>query len=110
MMAAKGTMPERNLNTRQFFHGTNQEREEGDVIDPKQPHERVHRSSFPNSAYFTKYAEEAAMHAQFAVNRSGGEPHVYKVEPTGSYQPDTQQRQGGSYTTQSPLRITGEHK
>ena len=98
----------RNLNQVQFYHGGNAEH--SGFIDPSQPHKKVHQASFPNSAYFTKYPEEAHQYARMAVSKNGGDPHVYSVEPTGDYHQDMTQRQGGSYTTRSPLRITGEHK
>lgn len=106
MMAAKGEQ-NRNLQPAQFYHGTN--RELSGIIDPSEPHEKIHQASFPNSAYITKYPEEAHQYARMAVARSGGGPHVYAVEPTGPIHPDMTQRQGGSYTTRSALRITGEH-
>jgi Rifampin ADP-ribosyl transferase len=94
-----------NLNPKQFFHGTNVRHEIGGTIDPSQPHDQVHRASFPNSAYFTEHADEAHAYAHMAAKKKGGTPSVYQVEPTGDYNLDMTQRQGGSYTTRAPLNV-----
>ena len=95
-----------NLSPRQFWHGSNQEL--SGSIDPSQPHTKVHNASFSNSAYFTEHKDEAQVYAGWAAKKHGGDPHTYEVEPTGVYHQDMTQRQGGSYTTRSPLNIKGE--
>lgn len=95
------------LSRPQFFTGTATTL--GATVDPSQPHARNHQASFPNSAYFTDRPREAAAYAKLAQRKGTGTgQHVYAVEPTGAYHPDMTQRQGGSYTTKAPLKVTGK--
>lgn len=87
---------EDNLNRRQFFHGTNAELKEGDTLQPGPTFDHVYMSSHRYLA--DTYASNRA------VNR-GGDPHVYRVQPTGDVSKDNRER--WSYKTTS-ARVVGE--
>lgn len=98
-----------NLSPYQFYHGTNDEHQPGDLIDPSQPHPRVHNISLHNQVYFTTDIERGRFYADYARKNRGGQPHVYGVEPTGEYHQDVQTlRVPENKTSRHPLRIVGE--
>lgn len=100
-----------NLSPAQFFHGTSAEYHEGDLIDPGQPHERVHNVSLLSSVYFTTDQRRAKFYADHAQKKFGGEGRVYSVEPTGEYHKDIQTlRVPENKMTSHPLRVLGEVK
>ncbi len=95
-----------------FYHGTKADLQVGDLLTPG------NRSNYKadvimNHIYFTALANGAGLAAELA--QGDGSPHVYIVEPTGSYEHDpnlTNHKFPGnltrSYRTQTPLKIVGE--
>jgi hypothetical protein len=93
----------------QWYHGTNQAHDVGDLIDPAAPHERVHGISHNDRVCFTSDIRRAQFYAGLATEKFGGEAKVYNVEPTGEYHQDLQtMRVPENKTTKSPLRVLGE--
>jgi rifampin ADP-ribosyltransferase len=99
-----------NLNEKQFYHGTNRPYASGDVIDPREKHDRVHNISQSDRVYMTTDPARASFYADKAADKFGGEPKVFKVEPTGPYNQDTQTlRTPENKTTKHPVRVVAEH-
>lgn len=101
------------LSPQQFYHGTDKDYTPGHLIDPAQPHERVHDSSVDDVAYFSPRRDQAAYYGRLAAKRSnpgsddeeiGNRVRVYRVEPTGDYEPDRNDPRR-SNQTRSPLRV-----
>ncbi|MWB97668.1 NAD(+)--rifampin ADP-ribosyltransferase [Agromyces seonyuensis] len=95
-----------------FFHGTKADLGVGDLLTAG------FRSNYRpevvmNHIYFTALPDGAGLAAELAAG--DGEPRVYEVEPTGSFEDDpnvTDQKFPGnptrSYRSSEPLRIVGE--
>lgn len=69
-----------------LYHGSGKRYRDGDLIDPAQPHKKVHPQSDPGKAYFSDSLWNARNWANVAS--SSGKGHVYEVEPTGEYEED----------------------
>lgn len=69
-----------------LYHGSGKRYREGDLIDPSQPHKRIHQQSDPSKAYFSDSLWNARRWADVASPSGNG--HVYEVEPTGHYEED----------------------
>lgn len=99
-----------------FFHGTAAALEPGDHLTAG--HRSNYRSEVVMShVYFTALKDGAGLAAELAVGlaRGAGEPHVYRVEPTGDFEDDpnvTDRKFPGnptrSFRTREPLRILAE--
>ncbi|UXM91776.1 NAD(+)--rifampin ADP-ribosyltransferase [Paenarthrobacter sp. JL.01a] len=99
-----------------FYHGTKAEVRAGDILSPG------YRSNYKpdvvmNHIYFTALRDGAGLAAELAVELASGdgEPHVYRVEPTGPYENDpnvTDKKFPGnptrSYRSGAPLRVVEE--
>ncbi len=98
-----------------FFHGTTAELQPGDLLTAG------FRSNYRpeivmNHIYFTSLPSGAGLAAELAGELvAGGEPHVYRVEPTGAWENDpnvTDKKFPGnptrSYRSANPLRIVEE--
>ncbi len=95
-----------------FFHGTKADLREGDLLSAG------FRSNYRpeivmNHIYFTARVEGAGLAAELAAG--DGEPRVYEVEPTGSFENDpnvTDKKFPGnptrSYRSTEPLRVVHE--
>jgi rifampin ADP-ribosylating transferase len=95
-----------------FFHGTKADLEPGDLLTAG------YRSNYRpeivmNHIYFTALRDGAGLAAELAAG--DGVPHVYEVEPTGSFENDpnvTDKKFPGnptrSYRSREPLRIVRE--
>lgn len=95
-----------------FYHGTKADLHEGDFLTAG------FRSNYRpevvmNHIYFTALVDGAGLAAEVA--RGEGEPHVYLVEPKGSYEDDpnvTDKKFPGnptrSYRSSEPLRVVAE--
>ncbi len=95
-----------------FFHGTKADVQVGELLTAG------FRSNYRpevvmNHIYFTALRDGAGLAAELA--QGGGEPRVYMVEPTGSFEDDpnvTDKRFPGnptrSYRSTEPLRVVGE--
>ncbi|GAA5210666.1 NAD(+)--rifampin ADP-ribosyltransferase [Microbacterium kyungheense] len=95
-----------------FFHGTKADLHEGDLLTAG------FRSNYRpevvmNHIYFTALRDGAGLAAELAAG--DGEPRVYIVEPTGSFEDDpnvTDKKFPGnptrSFRSTEPLRIVGE--
>lgn len=95
-----------------FFHGTKAHLREGDLLRPG------FRSNYRpevvmNHIYFTALRDGAGLAAELAAGE--GEPRVYAVEPTGTFEDDpnvTDKKFPGnptrSFRSSSPLKVTGE--
>jgi rifampin ADP-ribosylating transferase len=95
-----------------FYHGTKADLHEGDLLTAG------FRSNYRpeivmNHIYFTALRDGAGLAAELAAG--DGEPRVYLVEPTGSFEDDpnvTDKKFPGnptrSYRSAEPLRIVGE--
>ncbi|MGP9724598.1 NAD(+)--rifampin ADP-ribosyltransferase [Corynebacterium sp. AOP40-9SA-29] len=107
---------EHNAETGPFFHGTRAEFAVGDRVCPG------HRSNYRpeivmNHVYFTALSDGAALAAEIAAMLAGedAQPHVYRVEPTGTVEDDpnvTDKKFPGnptrSYRTDAPLVVVEE--
>ena len=69
-----------------LYHGSGKRYRDGDLIDPSQPHKKVHPQSDPGKVYFSDNAWNARNWANVAS--PSGKGHVYEVEPTGHYEED----------------------
>ncbi|WP_189017093.1 NAD(+)--rifampin ADP-ribosyltransferase [Paenarthrobacter histidinolovorans] len=95
-----------------FFHGTKAALRAGDLLRPG------FRSNYRpevvmNHIYFTALRDGAGLAAELAAG--DGEPRVYEVEPTGSFEDDpnvTDKKFPGnptrSYRSPAPLRVVRE--
>ncbi|WP_027020549.1 NAD(+)--rifampin ADP-ribosyltransferase [Corynebacterium sputi] len=95
-----------------FFHGTKAELSPGDLLTSG------HRSNYRpeviiNHIYFTALPAGAGLAAEIAA--VDGSPHVYEVEPTGSFEDDpnvTGKKFPGnptrSYRSTEPIRVIRE--
>ncbi|WP_430645875.1 NAD(+)--rifampin ADP-ribosyltransferase [Agromyces sp. GXS1127] len=95
-----------------FYHGTKADLEVGDLVTAG------FRSNYRpevvmNHVYFTALPDGAGLAAELAAG--DGEPRVYAVEPTGSFEDDpnvTDRKFPGnptrSYRSTEPLRVVGE--
>lgn len=91
------------------YHGTSAELKPGDLIEPG--HEANFDVSKPGHVYFTDESRygSAVNYAKHTARTRGGQPHVYKVEPTGDVERDPDFAvSGGSYRTKHPLRVVEE--
>jgi hypothetical protein len=80
-------------NNADFFHGTNKEFSEGDLVLPasvtgaSRPTEAEYGEGLPpfneheGVAFASKYAPAATYYARRAAEKLGGTPNVYKVTP-----------------------------
>lgn len=95
-----------------FYHGTKADLQIGDLL--KAGGNSNYKSELRmNHIYFTALINGAGLAAEFA--KGNGEPRVYVVEPTGSYENDpnvTDKKFPGnptrSYRSNEPLKIIGE--
>lgn len=69
-----------------YYHGSGKRYREGDLIDPAQPHKKIHPQSDPGKAYFSDSYWNAQNWANVASPSGNG--HVYEVEPTGPHEED----------------------
>ncbi|MFJ4297826.1 NAD(+)--rifampin ADP-ribosyltransferase [Curtobacterium sp. NPDC089689] len=98
-----------------FFHGTLAVLQEGDLLVAGRP-SNYRPEVVMNHVYFTALPDGGGLAAELAVLLAGaGDPHVYEVEPTGSFEDDpnvTDKKFPGnptrSYRTTAPLRIVRE--
>jgi hypothetical protein len=111
---------DQNLNPQQFYHGTPAELKAGDMIHPATAVGVV--SSAPSvgnpadHTYFTTKQRMASYYsapritdeesAMRAVDASPSQGHIYKVEPTGKYDPDP--HEPDSFHSSQPLRVVGK--
>lgn len=108
---------EDHLSPAQFFHGTSADLSPGDMISTGHPANYEGGPAEPpgswtdSHVFMTTDAEGAQRHARNAAFVKGGMPHVYQVEPTGSYEPHPYDHplRVYNYQSRSPLRVTGEH-
>jgi len=99
-------------DTGPFFHGTKAKLRTGDLL------RAAFRSNYRpevvmNHIYFTALRDGAGLAAELAAGE--GEPRVYEVEPTGTFEDDpnvTDKKFPGnptrSYRSTAPLRVVGE--
>ncbi len=95
-----------------FYHGTKADLQAGDLLTAGG--NSNYKSGFKmNHIYFTALVNGAGLAAELA--KGEGEPRVYIVEPTGSFEHDpnvTDKKFPGnqtrSYRSQAPLKIVGE--
>ncbi|MGJ0383924.1 NAD(+)--rifampin ADP-ribosyltransferase [Paenarthrobacter nicotinovorans] len=99
-------------DTGPFFHGTKAKLRTGDLL------RAGFRSNYRpevvmNHIYFTALRDGAGLAAELAAGE--GEPRVYEVEPTGTFEDDpnvTDKKFPGnptrSYRTTAPLKVVGE--
>jgi rifampin ADP-ribosylating transferase len=98
-----------------FFHGTRAELRVGDHLTAGFP-SNYRPEIVMNHVYFTALVAGAGLAAELAVELAGdGEPRVYLVEPTGSFENDpnvTDKKFPGnptrSYRTSEPLLVAAE--
>jgi rifampin ADP-ribosylating transferase len=95
-----------------FFHGTKADLRDGELLRPG------FRSNYRpevvmNHIYFTALRDGAGLAAELAAGN--GEPRVYAVEPTGSFEDDpnvTDKKFPGnptrSFRSSAPLKVIGE--
>ncbi|MDR6986253.1 rifampin ADP-ribosylating transferase [Paenarthrobacter nitroguajacolicus] len=95
-----------------FFHGTKADLRAGDLLSAG------FRSNYRpdvvmNHIYFTALRDGAGLAAELAAG--DGEPRVYEIEPTGTFEDDpnvTDKKFPGnptrSYRSSAPLRVVGE--
>ncbi|AFR29882.1 NAD(+)--rifampin ADP-ribosyltransferase [Arthrobacter sp. Rue61a] len=95
-----------------FFHGTKADLRDGELLRPG------FRSNYRpevvmNHIYFTALRDGAGLAAELAAG--DGEPRVYAVEPTGSFEDDpnvTDKKFPGnptrSFRSSAPLKVIGE--
>ncbi len=95
-----------------FYHGTKADLQVGDLLTAGGDSNYKFGLKM-NHIYFTALVNGAGLAAQLA--KGSGEPRVYLVEPTGSFENDpnvTDKKFPGnptrSYRSQSPLKIVGE--
>lgn len=72
-----------------FFHGTRAELGIGDQLTAGYP-SNYKPQIIMNHVYFTALRDGAGLAAEIAamLGPEGGEPHVYRVEPTGEFEND----------------------
>jgi hypothetical protein len=93
---------------RQFFHGTSQQFQPGDLIEPG------HDSPFGDTPRKRVYVADshslASFYARFAARQSGvpSRAAVYRVEPLGILYDDSGSGGRGAYSTDKPLRVIKE--
>ncbi|ANJ25584.1 NAD(+)--rifampin ADP-ribosyltransferase [Agromyces aureus] len=106
----------RALDSGPFFHGTTAELRVGDLFTAGRP-SNYRPEVVMNHVYFTALRDGAGLAAELAVElaHGHGSPHVYEVEPTGTFENDpnvTDQKFPGnptrSYRSSEPLRVIGE--
>jgi len=98
-----------NLSKPQFFHGSADNFEPGDKIDPRQAYERVSPEAQQGRAYFTTDRAKASFYADRASAKRGAPPRVYQVEPMGEYRQDMMtKRSPENKVTAAPLKVLGE--
>ncbi|QTX04225.1 NAD(+)--rifampin ADP-ribosyltransferase [Agromyces archimandritae] len=99
-----------------FFHGTRAVLRPGDHAAAGHP-SNYRPEIIMNHVYFTALRDGAGLAAEIAamLGADGSEPHVYLVEPTGSYENDpnvTDKKFPGnptrSYRTSAPLLVVEE--
>lgn len=67
------------LSKQFFWHGTNRPIKRGEIITPG--HRSHHVESHPEFAYASRNFHDALFWADKAVEKHGGEHHVYEVTP-----------------------------
>lgn len=109
-------MPAEALDEGPFFHGTVANLRVGDVLVAGHP-SNYRPEVVMRHVYFTASADGAGLAAEIAAELAGGDaaPHVYAVEPTGSFEDDpnvTDKKFPGnptrSYRSSAPLRVVSE--
>jgi hypothetical protein len=102
------------LDNGPFYHGTKADLRVGNLLTAGF-NSNYRPDVVMNHIYFTALVNGAGLAAELA--RGVGEPHVYIVEPTGSFENDpnvTDKKFPGnptrSYRSQEPLKIVGEVK
>lgn len=109
-------MVETTLDEGPFFHGTVAQLRTGDLLTAG------YRSNYRpevvmNHIYFTALVDGAGLAAEIAAElvKNGAIPHVYVVEPTGTFENDpnvTDKKFPGnptrSYRSREPIRVVGE--
>lgn len=99
-----------------FFHGTRAQLQVGELLTAGRP-SNYRPEVVMNHVYFTALRDGAGLAAEIAVELAPGdaEPHVYVVEPLGSFENDpnvTDKKFPGnptrSYRTSEPLRVVEE--
>jgi rifampin ADP-ribosylating transferase len=95
-----------------FYHGTKADLKIGDLLKAGF-NSNYHSTEVMNHVYFTALISGAGLAAELAPG--DGQPRVYVVEPTGSFESDpnvTDKKFPGnptrSYRSSAPLRIVGE--
>ncbi|SDQ16191.1 NAD(+)--rifampin ADP-ribosyltransferase [Microbacterium sp. cf332] len=95
-----------------FYHGTKAALRVGELVRPGCP-SNYRPEITMNHVYFTAVKDGAGLAAEIAP--VDGEPHVYVVEPLGTFEDDpnvTDKKFPGnptrSYRSSAPLRIVGE--
>ena len=71
-----------------FFHGTNAELKEGDVIAPGNAQPSFNYDRAPKHVYLTTSLRAAQNYAEFRASHTGGSPVVYEVYPIGPVRRD----------------------
>jgi sugar lactone lactonase YvrE len=95
------------LSPDQFFHGTHARLSPGDAIEPgHEPNFPVDGKTYPEpgQVYFTSSRKHAEGYADRVGSRHGVIGRVYRVEPTGDYQP----HYSGAFRSGNSLRVLGE--
>lgn len=69
-----------------WYHGSGKRYRDGDLIDPAEPHKKIHPQSDPSQAYFSDSPWNAQRWGDVA-SRSG-QGYAYEVEPTGDHEED----------------------
>lgn len=97
----------RRANAPRLYHGTGQKMSPGDLITAgKKPSPFSHLSR-PGYTYLTDSPRSAVRWSRGSIFFKVPDPHVYEVEPVGSYGDDP--RSGsGNYRSKSPLRVIRE--
>ena len=99
-----------------FFHGTVADLQSGDMLTAGCP-SNYRPEVVMNHIYFTALRDGAGLAAEIAAELATGDaaPHVYEVEPTGTFEDDpnvTDKKFPGnptrSYRSIHPLKVIGE--
>ena len=95
-----------------FFHGTKADLKPGDTLEPGY-NSNFGKQQKANFVYLTATLDAATWGAELAMGE--GQPRIYQVEPTGTFEDDpnlTDMKFPGnptrSYRTREPLRVVAE--
>lgn len=95
-----------------FFHGTKADLSPGDLLEPGRA-ANFGENRTAGHIYFTATLDAATWGAELSAGEGRG--HIYRVEPTGSFEDDpnlTNQRFPGnptrSYRSKQPIRVVEE--